>query len=67
MQSLDITYNGESIFRLESDIAISEDPSFSFSFRPVDPAAPGVIKAEILDSSQRHFSQTWPVPAAAQM
>ncbi|HEY1433026.1 MAG TPA: quinoprotein dehydrogenase-associated SoxYZ-like carrier [Stellaceae bacterium] len=67
MQSLDITYNGESIFRLESDIAISEDPSFNFSFHPVDPAAPGVIKAEILDSSQRHFSQSWPVPAAAQM
>jgi sulfur-oxidizing protein SoxY len=67
MQSLDITYNGQSVFRLESDIAISEDPSFSFSFRPADPAAPGVIKAEILDSSQRHFSQSWPVPAAAQM
>ena len=58
MQSLDITYNGQSVFRLESDIAISEDPSFRFSFRPPDPAAPGVIKAEILDSSQRHFSQS---------
>ena len=67
MQTLDVTYNGQEVFRLESDIAISEDPSFNFSFRPSDPAAPGVIKAEILDSSQRHFSQNWPVPAAAQM
>jgi sulfur-oxidizing protein SoxY len=67
MQTLDVTYNGQQVFRLESDIAISEDPSFNFSFRPSDPAAPGVIKAEILDSSQRHFSQSWPVPAAAQM
>jgi len=67
MQTLDVTYNGQPVFRLESDIAISEDPSFNFSFRPSDPAAPGVIKAEILDSSQRHFSQSWPVPAAAQM
>ena len=65
--SLDVTYNGQSVFRLESDIAISEDPSFSFSIRPSDPAAAGVIKAEVLDSSQRHFSQSWPVPAAAQM
>ena len=67
MQTLNVTYNGQQVFRLESDIAISEDPSFNFSFRPSDPAASGVIKAEILDSSQRHFSQSWPVPAAAQM
>jgi sulfur-oxidizing protein SoxY len=67
MQTLDVTYNGQPVFRLESDIAISEDPSFNFSFRPSDRAAAGVIKAEILDSNQRHFSQSWPVPAAAQM
>jgi sulfur-oxidizing protein SoxY len=67
MQTLDVTYNGQPVFRLESDIAISEDPSLEFSFRPSGPAASGLIKAEILDSSQRHFSQTWPVPAAAQM
>jgi sulfur-oxidizing protein SoxY len=67
MQTLDVTYNGQPVFRLESDIAISEDPTFNFSFRASDPLAPGVIKAEILDSSQRHFSQSWPVPAAAQM
>jgi sulfur-oxidizing protein SoxY len=67
MQTLDVTYNGQEVFRLESDIAISEDPSFNFSFHPSDPATPGVIKAEILDSSQRRFSQSWPVPAAAQM
>jgi sulfur-oxidizing protein SoxY len=64
MQTLEITYNGQSVFRLESDIAISEDPSFSFSFRP---SGPGVIKAEILDSSRRHFTQSWPVAAAPQI
>jgi sulfur-oxidizing protein SoxY len=67
MQTLDVTYNGQPVFRLESDIAISEDPTFNFSFRASDPLNPGVIKAEIRDSSQRHFSQSWPVPAAAQM
>src|SRR5271169_5831413 len=67
MQTLDVTYNGQPIFRLESDIAISEDPSFNFSVRPTDPTGPGVIEAEVLDSSQRHFSQSWSVPAAAQM
>jgi sulfur-oxidizing protein SoxY len=67
MQTLDVIYNGETVFRLESDIAISEDPGFNFSLRAPDPAGPGVIKAEVLDSNQRHFSQSWPVPAAAQM
>jgi sulfur-oxidizing protein SoxY len=67
MQTLDVTYNGQPVFRLESDIAISEDPSLEFSFRPSEPAASSLIKAEFLDSSQRHFSQSWPVPAAAQM
>jgi sulfur-oxidizing protein SoxY len=67
MQTLEVTYNGQPVFRLESDIAISEDPAFNFSFRPPDPSASGVLKAEVFDSSQRHFTQSWPVPAAAQM
>ena len=67
MQTLDVTYNGQPVFRLESDIAISEDPSFNFSVRPSDPSGTGVIEAEVLDSNQRHFSQSWSVPAAAQM
>jgi sulfur-oxidizing protein SoxY len=67
MQTLEVTYDGQSVFRLESDIAISEDPSFAFSFRPVDPLRAGVLKAEVLDSNQRRFVQSWPVPAAPQM
>jgi sulfur-oxidizing protein SoxY len=67
MQTLEVTYNGQAVFRLESDIAISEDPSFEFSIRPAGASAEGVIKAEILDSNQRHFSQSWPVPSPAQM
>src|SRR6516164_8474477 len=67
MQTLDVTYNGQPVFRLESDIAISEDPSFNFGVRLSKPSGTGVIEAEVLDSSQRHFSQSWSVPAAAQM
>ena len=67
IQTLDISYDGRTVFRLESDIAISEDPSFEFSLRSSNPATAGVIKAEVFDSNQRHFSQSWPVPAAAQM
>jgi len=67
MQTLDVTYNGQSIFRLESDIAISEDPTFNFGVRSANAGSAGVLTAEILDSSQRHFTQSWPVPPAPQM
>ncbi len=67
IQILEVAYNGQSVFRLESDIAISEDPAFNFTFRPSNSGSPGVITAEILDSNQRHFTRSWPVPAAPQM
>ncbi len=65
MQTLEVTYNGKLVFKLESDIAISEDPAFNFAFRAANSGSPGVLTAEILDSSQRRFSQSWPVPGAA--
>jgi sulfur-oxidizing protein SoxY len=67
MQTLKVTYNGELVFKLESDIAISEDPTFNFAFHTPNPGSAGVLKAEILDSSQRRFAQSWPVQAAPQM
>src|SRR5438552_490088 len=67
MQTLEVSYNGSSVFRLESDISISEDPGFNFSFRPAGAGSPGVLTAEILDSNQRRYTQSWPVPAAPQM
>jgi sulfur-oxidizing protein SoxY len=67
MQLLKVTYNNQLVFRLESDIAISEDPTFNFAFLPVNSAGGGVLTAEVLDSSQRHFTKSWPVPALPQM
>src|SRR5215472_2574875 len=67
MQTLEVTYNGQSVFRAESDVAISEDPTFNFGVRSANTGSAGVLTAEILDSSQRHFTQSWPVPNPAQM
>ena len=67
MQTLKVTYNGKLVFKLESDIAISEDPTFNFGVRSPNAGSAGVLTAEILDSSQRHFTQSWPVPPAPQM
>jgi sulfur-oxidizing protein SoxY len=64
MQTLKVTYNGELVFKLESDIAISEDPTFNFAFRAV---GDGILAAEMLDSNQRRFRQSWPVRLAPQM
>jgi sulfur-oxidizing protein SoxY len=67
IQTVKVSYDGQLVFKLESDIAISEDPAFYFAFRPTNSGNAGVLTAEILDSSQRRFSQSWPVPAAPQM
>jgi sulfur-oxidizing protein SoxY len=64
MQTLKLTYNGELVFQLDSDIAISEDPTVNFAFRP---DRSGVLTADMLDSHQRHFTHSWPVPATPQM
>jgi sulfur-oxidizing protein SoxY len=67
MQTLKVTYNNQLVFKLESDIAISEDPTFNFAFRPGNSGTAGTLTAEILDSNQRHFAQSWAVNAAPQM
>jgi sulfur-oxidizing protein SoxY len=54
-----VTYNGELVLALESDISISEDPSLTFSFVPGAPV--GELKAEVDDSHNRRFEQGWPV------
>ena len=61
MQILRVAYNGELVFEVDSDISISEDPAFNFSFWPRNMERAGSITAEMLDSSQRHFKQDWPV------
>jgi sulfur-oxidizing protein SoxY len=59
VRSIKVSYNGEAVLTLESDISISEDPSLTFAFVPG--AAVGELKTEVDDSSNRHFEQSWPV------
>jgi len=65
VQSVRITYDGKPLMTIDGDIAISEDPTFTFAFVPG--AGSGELKAEIDDSHQRHFEQSWPVRPQAQM
>ncbi len=59
VRSIKVTYNGAPVLTVESDISISEDPSFTFEFVPN--AQSGELSAEIEDSNNRHFAHAWPV------
>ena len=61
IQQVRVTYAGEPVLTVDSDIALSEDPSLRFAFVPKQP---GDLKVEVDDSSRRHFQQHWPFPAA---
>lgn len=55
---VEISFNGEHIMTAETDISISEDPSFRFFFRP---AQGGTIEAHMTDSKGRSFTRSFPV------
>ncbi len=53
-----VRYNDRHVMTAETDISISEDPSFRFFFRP---EGGGVVTAEMTDSKGRHFTRTFDV------
>jgi sulfur-oxidizing protein SoxY len=53
-----INFNGAHIMTAETDISISEDPSFRFFFQP---RSGGTISAEMTDSKGRNFTTTFAV------
>ena len=57
-----IKFNGEHILSAETDISISEDPSFRFFFKP---RSGGTMLAEMTDSTGRQFSRSFEVAGAA--
>jgi sulfur-oxidizing protein SoxY len=58
VREITVRYGDTTILEAETDISISEDPSFHFSFVP---DGPGEITADVTDSEGRQFSKTWPV------
>ncbi len=56
-----VRFNGEHIMTAETDISISEDPSFRFFFRP---QAGGTLTAEMKDNKGRHVTHSFEVEAA---
>jgi sulfur-oxidizing protein SoxY len=56
-----ITYEGTPVLSVESDISMSEDPSLTFHLAP-KPGG-GELAVVVDDSSNRHFEESWRVPA----
>jgi sulfur-oxidizing protein SoxY len=61
IRSVRVSYNGAPVLSVESDISMSEDPSFTFAFLPRE--GEGSIDVAVEDSSNRHFERAWPVTA----
>lgn len=59
VRAINITYNGATVLKMESDISISEDPSVTFDFVPTADTAE--LKVDVEDSNNRHFEGSWPV------
>ncbi len=56
-----VRFDGEHVMTAETDISISEDPSFRFFFKP---RAGGVLSAEMTDSKGRQVTRTFDVDAS---
>lgn len=59
IRSIDVTYEGDQVLRLDADISLSTDPVISFGFVP---DAAGRMKVIARDSKNTTFDQTFDVP-----
>jgi len=60
IRSIDVTYEGGSVFHLDSDISMSTDPVITFGFVP---QAKGQMKVVVRDSKDVTFDHSFEVPA----
>jgi sulfur-oxidizing protein SoxY len=58
VKQIKVSFNGEPVMTAETDIAISEDPSFRFYFVP---DKEGELKIDVVDSKDLTFSQTFQI------
>jgi len=61
IRSIDATYEGSSIFHLDSDISMSTDPVITFGFVP---QAKGEMKIVVRDSKDATFDHSFAVPGS---
>lgn len=57
IQDIKITSGDQTVFTLDADISLSENPSLTFGFRPA-----GAIEVQVEDSTQAVFKQSFTLP-----
>jgi sulfur-oxidizing protein SoxY len=62
IRTIDATYEGGSVFHLDSDISMSTDPVITFGFVP---QAKGQLKVVVRDSKDATFDHSFEVPGAS--
>jgi sulfur-oxidizing protein SoxY len=60
VRTIEVTYNGEEVFTVDTDISISEDPNIRFGILPQQE---GVLEVRVKDSKGRTFSHSVKLPA----
>ncbi len=60
VQSVSVTQAGQTVFTMEGDISLSEDPAISFDFRPAGNAP---LDVQVNDSAKATFHQSFPLAA----
>lgn len=58
IKNINVSFRGEPVLQVESDISLSEDPSIRFYYVPGEP---GEMKVDVTDSQGGMFSNRWPV------
>ena len=58
IKDINVSYRGEPVLRIESDISLSEDPSIQFHYVPREP---GEIEVEVTDSTGEVYSHSFDV------
>ena len=58
VRTVKVSYNGDTLFTVDADISISEDPSINFEFIPEES---GSLEVQVSDSQGRGFSKTFEV------
>jgi sulfur-oxidizing protein SoxY len=59
IKSMEVSYEGANVFRLDSDISMSTDPVVTFGFVP---KAKGQLKVRVVDSEDKAFEGNFDVP-----
>jgi sulfur-oxidizing protein SoxY len=63
VQTVKVTQAGATVFTMDGDISLAEDPSITFGFRPLNSAAP--LDVEVDDSAKAVFRQSFPMTGRA--